>query len=163
MSATLSAVITAQEREIALQPLGVVLLQVAQPIKFSGYLFALISNDGQVMLELFRFMQVSKGVEVDRHAGFHVHGAAAVQDAVAKPVRGVVRERHGVDVPREHHPARQPEVGARDDGVAEALHLRVLEPAQRLLDGVGDRLLVVRRRLDVHERCGEVDGVCEKV
>ena len=39
-----------QQREIALEPLRVVLLQVAQAIKFSGYFFALVGDDGEVML-----------------------------------------------------------------------------------------------------------------
>ena len=40
----------AQQRKIAPEPLRVVLLQVAQAIKFSGYFFALVGDDGEVML-----------------------------------------------------------------------------------------------------------------
>ncbi len=56
-------------------------------------------------------------------------------------------------------PLTAPEVGARDHGVAAAGDLEVAEGPQRLLHGVGDLLLVVADRLDVHQLFGEGDGV----
>ena len=136
---------------------------MAQPIKFSGYLFALISNDGQVMLELFRFMQVSKGVEVDRHAGFHVHGAAAEHDLGAifggvHVMRYVICQWNGIDVACKNHAGIHPAVRARAHGIAKAGDLHV-ETTQGFFHRIRDGLLVVGGARDIDERLGHFNGV----
>ena len=75
----------------------------------------------------------------DRDAALHVAGARG-RAARRSSRRGgqVVVERHGVEVAGDHHPLGAALVGAGDDGVPEALHLEVVQPAQRRLDGVGD-------------------------
>ena len=153
----------AEQRDVALEPLWVVALQVVQAVVLLRDLLALVGDHGQVVVRLARLSQARERGQVAGHAGFHVDGPAAVQGAVDKLVRRVVRERDGVDVPGQHHPRPQAEVRARHHRVAEACNLRVLEATKRAFDGVRDRLLVVRGRLDVHERRGKCNWVGEEI
>src|SRR5699024_10575287 len=96
----------------------------------------------------------------------------AVEDEVlprtGEMARDVVRDRDGVEVPRQDDAGRQAPVGSREDAVAVADHPgptcgRAREPGdgalQRRVDGPRDLRLVPRRAGDVDEGAGQVDRI----
>jgi len=95
----------------------------------------------------------------DGDAALHVAGPQPVQQATIDPRGKVAVDRHGVEMPADHRPLAAAEKGARDQGVAVAHHLQMVDAGQSGFDGVGDRPLVAADRLDVDERAGEVDDV----
>ena len=162
----------AQQREVRLQPLRVIALQVAQPVVARGDLLAVVGDEGEIVRELRGVPQLRERVQVDRQAGLHVDRAAAEDDVLAgvvfsHVVRDVVRNRHRVDVPGKHHAVAGSAVGAGAHGVAEAGDLEAAgcffrgigKRTQRGLDGVGDGLLAVGGAGDVDELAGQLHRV----
>ena len=80
-----------------------------------------------------------------------------------QPMRRVISQRHRINMARQHHPRIQPETRTRHHGITEALHLRMLKATQRSLNGVRDRLLMVRRRLNIHQRSRQNNRVRKKI
>jgi hypothetical protein len=69
--------------------------------------------------------------------------------------RQVAVQRHRVDVAGNHDPLPETEVGASHQRVADPSHVEMGNPDERLLDGVGECLLVPAHRLDVDHRLGQ--------
>jgi hypothetical protein len=66
-------------------------------------------------------------------------------------------------MPGDHHPLAPALRCARDHRVAVAFDGQVGQGAQRLLDGVGERLLVAAHRFDVDDRRGEGGDVLGQI
>ena len=100
--------------------------------------------------------------ELHGQAALHVRGPEAPQHVALHPCGGVPVGRHRVGVPGEDHTGAPPELGAGDQVVADPLDLEVRQCAQLGLEVVGDGLLRVALRRDVHQlgrereevRCG---------
>ncbi len=82
-----------------------------------------------------------------------------MQELAVVADREVRVDRHGVQVPGDHHALVAAQLGARDHGVAGALDVQVRERAQRLLHRAGDGVLAAADGLDVDQLLGQRDGV----
>ncbi len=82
-----------------------------------------------------------------------------MQELAVVAYRQVRVDRHGVQVPGDHHALVAAQLGARDHRVAEPLDVQVRTSAQRLLHRVGDGALVAADRLDVDQLPGQGDGI----
>ncbi len=147
-----------QHREVALEQLGPGVGESTETVEAAVDLLAVVEEEGEVTGGL---RDLGGDPEHDGHAALHVDRAATPEQPVDLPRRQVGRggQRHGVDVTGEHDPLGTAERGASDDGVAVALDLQVRERAQRRLDRVGERGLVLAHGLDVAHGCGERDDV----
>jgi hypothetical protein len=145
-----------QDREVRGHQLGVGLAEDVEAVELLLDLLGVVEDERQVAVGLADGRGEPKD---DGVASLHVAGAEAVQQAALPPCRQVVVERHRVEVTGDHDPLAAPELGPGHDRVAVSGHREVRQPAQRGLDGVGDRLLVAADRLDVDELLGERDGI----
>ncbi len=107
-------------------------------------------------------------MEVDSHAGLHVHGAAAPHDGILARafhvVRDVIRDGNRVDVAGEYDAGGQPPVRAGTHRVAVAFYLNgSLQRTQSFFHSIRDRLLVVRGAGNIHQRGSEFDGVSMQI
>src|SRR6478735_1465942 len=145
-----------EDREVGLQEGGVALGQLAQAVVDRVDLLGLVEDEGEVAVG-----RGDVGGELEHHrvAALHVAAAEPVQDAVLQARGQVVVERHGVEVPRDHHPLAQPELGARHGGVPTPGHGEVGQGAQGRLDRIGDLLLLMTDGGDVDELLGQADDV----
>ena len=90
-------------------------------------------------------------MQLDRDAGLHVAATAAVEQVPVEAGREVIGDRHGVDVPGQHHPLRPVQHGPGDQGVAVPEQLQVRDAAQRRVDHVGQAFLVTADRGDIYQ------------
>jgi hypothetical protein len=141
-----------QHREVAGQQFRAAAAQPQQPVTVGGDLLAVVEHVRHVP---GRRGQAGREPQLHRHPGFHVGGAAAVQPGALEPGRDVARERHGVQVPGQHHPFRPPEHGAGHDHVSVPVHGQVRPRPQRVLDRVRERPFLAADRWDVDELRGQ--------
>ena len=149
--------------EVGGEQLGSVLGDPAQAVALRVDLLAVVEAVGDIA--------VGRGqgcgqLEHDGHPALHVDRPAPdqlVTDAPSRQVGGMPRERHRVNVPGDDDPLRAPQRRPGDDGVTVADDLKVGQPAQGRLDGIGQRALVATDRFDVADGSGEGDDVGGKV
>ncbi|CAM5589766.1 hypothetical protein SVIOM74S_09504 [Streptomyces violarus] len=150
-----------EDREVALEPLGVRLGDVLEAVQLRGDLLVVVEDEGQVAVG---GRDRGRDAQLDRDARLHVARAAAPQDAVlVQAGRDVFRDRDGVDVTGQDHPLRAAQVRPRHDVVAEPLDRQVGQRAQRGLDRVRERLLGAALGTEVDEPGGELCGVQREV
>jgi hypothetical protein len=137
-----------QDREVAGQEFRAAPAQPQQPVTVSGDFLAVVEHVRDVA---GRGGEPGGQLELDRHSGFHVGRAAAVEPGSLR-VRGqVIRERHGVEVPGQDHPFRPPEHRAGHDRVSVPVHGQVRARAQHAFDRVRERPFLAADRRDVHQ------------
>ncbi len=150
-----------EDREVALQPVGMGLGDVLEAVEVGGDLFVVVEDERQVAVG---GRDRRCDAELDRHPGLHVAGAAAPQDAVLVEARGdVVGDRDGVDVAGQDDAFATAEVGAGDDVVAVPVDRQVRQGAQGGLDRVREGLLAAALRGEVDELRSEPCGVQREV
>ena len=141
-----------QDREVTGQQLRAMAAQPQQPVTVGGDLLAVVED--------VRYVPAGRGQarrepQLHRHPRLHVGAAAAVQPGPFGPGRDIARERHGVEVPGQHHPFRPPEHGAGHDRVTVPVHSQVRRRPQRVLDRVRERSFLAADRRDVDELRGQ--------
>jgi len=141
-----------QHREVAGQQFRAAAAQPQQPVTAGGDLLAVVEHVGHVPGGRG---QAGREPQLHRHPGFHVGGAAAVQPGPVEPGRDVARDRHGVEVPGQHHPLRPPERGTGHDRVSVPVHGQVRPGPQRRLDGVRERSFLAADRRDIDKLRGQ--------
>lgn len=93
--------------------------------------------------------------QLHRDTRLHVGRPAPVQPVPADRRGQVVRDRHGVDVPGQHHPPRTSQRGTRDQRVAVTVQRQPRQLAERGLDGVGQHVFRAADRRNIHQRGGQ--------
>lgn len=153
----------AEQRQVPRQKLRAVAFQQRQPVVLRGNFFGLVADQGEVKSQIICITQRGKGVDVARHAGLHVHRAAPPQHIALHVVRDVVRDRHRINMPRQHHALRQPTMGARHERVAASHNLHARQVPQRGLKGIGEGLFVVGGGRDVDKLFSQLNWVGEDI
>jgi hypothetical protein len=149
-----------QDREVAVQPAAPLAGHPAEAVADRLDLFVVVQDEGQVVRGIGPRHAEPGGQPKDhRVAGLHVAGAAAVQPVAVEPAGHVVGDRHGVQVPGEHHPGGPAQVRPGQDGVADPLDLQTAQRAQDGLHGIGQRALRARDRRRVDQGAGEREDV----
>ena len=141
-----------QHGEVAGQQVRAVAAQPQQPVAVGRDLLAVVEDVGDVPA---RLGQPGRQPQLHGHARLHVGGAAAVQLAAVEPRRQVARDRDGVGVPGQDDPLGASQRGPGHDRVAVPVHAQVRQRPQRVLDLVGEKLLVSGDRGDVHDLGGQ--------
>lgn len=150
-----------EDGEVTGEPVGVGVGDMAEAVEVRGDLFLVVEDEGQVAVGR---RDRGSHPQLDGDPGLHVAGAAAPQHAVlVQPGGDVAGDRHGVEVSGEHHPLVAAQVRTGHDVVAVAVDGQVREGAQRVLDGVGEILLVAALGGEVDELRGECGGVEREV
>ena len=148
-----------QNREVGGEQVGARARQTRETVEVRRDLLVVVPEPGDVDAGIDEF---GGELQLHRRAPLHVHGPATPEVVLAVDLdvaRGQVRvDRHGVDVPRDRHALRAPEVGARDDRVAVAIDVEVIQRRDRSEDRVGEGRLVARHAGNVADRSGQVDG-----
>ena len=147
-----------QHREVAGEQPGVAPAEPAQPVAHRLDLLAVVEDVGDVA---HRLGHAGREPELDRDAGLHVGGPAAVEPVLAG--RGscstaggeVAGDRNGVDVAGQNDPLRAAQAGAGDDAVAVPVHGQMGQRAQGVLDRVGEGGFVAAHRGDVDDARGQ--------
>ncbi len=127
----------------------------AQPVELGADLLVVVKNPGHVMGE---GLTRERGGQPQQHghSRLHVGGPAAVEPASREPGGQVVRDRHGVEVPGQQHPGRQPQVGTGNDGVAVPVDPQSGDAGQSRFDQVREDGLGAAHRRDVDQGAGQL-------
>ena len=164
----------AQDRQVGLQPPGVVPLDAPQAVEVRGHLLVVVEDPrgirGRRLPGPDHAPDPAGGGQGRGHPALHVD-AAAPPDGVAPvallaPPGDVVRDGDGVEVPGDGDPRGQAQAGARAHGVPVAQDLQpgvlpVARGAQGGLHRRGGPRLVAGDGRQVHEGQGEGDGVVD--
>ena len=141
-----------QDREVPGERRRVDPCQPRQPAARGLDLFAVVEHVGHVV-----HGRRHRGGEPQLHRDtrLHVGRPAPVQPVPAHRRRQVVRDRHRVDVPGQHHPPRTPQRGACDQRVPVPEYRQPRQTAKAILDGAGQHVFRAADRRNVHQRGGQ--------
>ncbi|ESV59136.1 succinyl-diaminopimelate desuccinylase domain protein [Mycobacteroides abscessus MAB_082312_2258] len=146
----------AQDGQVGVEPVGQFAFDAAQPVGRGLDLLAVVEHQRKVHPGCHGGGQMQEyGVP-----GFHVDGAAAVQDLSLVPAGHVIGGGHGIQVPGQHDPGTESVIrtGQHRVAVADDLETTGLFP-QRHLDRIGDLGLVTGLTGDVYQGSRQGDRV----